>query len=349
MGATKVLIGAVNHLLPLASLDRNHLYSRACQRTLNKLTKVEFEMIDGAAAPPRLLDSEGDDEFKDNPLVDQAPTPRILFMVLGAPGEQYQSLETSQRLTWAQRPGVSCVWIKGDPAISRVDARPNGDWFLPVADVVETIFEKTVLATRWALSTLDFDYLVRTNLSSYWHLPSLERVLPAKAEPEIVTAKIGEWHGFHRDGSGGITQFASGAGMILGRGAAEALATLDARTYAGIPDDVAISMGLQNLGLSLSARARVDLSQFESLRMGDHFRLKGRHNPSDAVLRMHEVHDVLHAADPMKRRGLLAQQDAKEVERMHRSGVSRRRILASTLMRKMSQGRRASGFERDTN
>src|SRR6185295_16104042 len=103
--------------------------------------------------------------------------PRILIGVLAVEQPVYQRLvEEGLRKTWPRDVGgdVEILYYYGGRATTTVD----GDRvFFPTAEGVFNVAGKTALFFRHVLEHRTFDYLFRTNCSSYVDIPNLRRFL----------------------------------------------------------------------------------------------------------------------------------------------------------------------------
>lgn len=103
---------------------------------------------------------------------------------------------------------VEAYFLKGDPNMS-VDAEIRGDviWCKTEENLIPGILNKTILAMEAMLPRLsDFDFVIRTNLSSFYVFPRLLSFLDLLTPPDCFYASCLS--------SKGII-FGSGAGIIL--------------------------------------------------------------------------------------------------------------------------------------
>ena len=250
---------------------------------------------------------------------------RILVLVLSFDAEPWLSIELEgQRQTWAQDPppGVQVLFYYGltrGPTywLSKVTAkalkvarlrrarsafiRRMGRWSSgrPARRVGSRIHTgvpesyvntnaKLRAALRHALATDDFDYLLRTNTSSYVHLPGLQRFVAD------LSAQAAPFYGGFLGAKSGIS-YASGAGILISRDVAEAVATDPAWEY-DLVDDVAVGSSVERLGIRPTAIPRIDIpsprDEISSDRLRDCYlvRCRGQSCRSHDVLIMRRVH-----------------------------------------------------------
>ncbi len=262
----------------------------------------------------------------------RGPDPSILIVVLSLDAEPFRSIETlGQRQTWASPgdslPNVETLWLQGqtrglDRVLFRlrlkalrvlgaeraraacqrmrgrmVAGRPVrlvGDTL--VTGVPETYINtnaKTVAAFRYLLATNDFDFLLRTNSSTYIDKHSLRDVVASIGE--------GPFYG-GAPGFSGADRFASGAATLLSRSAVEAIVA-DAGWEFDLIDDVAIGRSMARSGIALHALCQLDvpgpleLQALAPADLADVFavRCKAAGSRTHDVLAMHRLHELYRA------------------------------------------------------
>ena len=136
---------------------------------------------------------------------------------------------------------------------------------------------KTTLAFKYLLDNYDFDYLFRTNTSSYLDVPTLLEYLAIKPRKNMYAGVIGT--------AFGNTRFASGAGILLSRDIVQRISDNSDRWKHGLVDDVAIAdlvATFQDPSVIVSELPRLDFASLEEAKSTDaetirenfHFRCK---------------------------------------------------------------------------
>jgi hypothetical protein len=102
---------------------------------------------------------------------------RTLILVLGARVSPYPDLIRTIKRTWAARDvaDLDVLFYFGADEL----ARHGRDLYLPVSDRYWDAGRKTLKAFEYALETCEFDFVFRTNCSSYVDLPNLRTHLQA--------------------------------------------------------------------------------------------------------------------------------------------------------------------------
>lgn len=215
---------------------------------------------------------------------------RVLVLVLAMDAEPWRMIEDEgQRKTWAAEPSVPVFYLYGKAGkatrtlakyvqkgvqkvggekVFRTFSRVAGRWMAsrPVrtegdrlmTGVPETYLNtnpKNIAGLRHLLATQDFDYIFRTNTSSYVNLAALDEYVQGLPATGYYAGFIGE--------SGG-TRFASGTCTLMSHDVVE-MAVNDAGWEFGLIDDVAMGRSMARAGVSVQPLKRVDVLTPEDL------------------------------------------------------------------------------------
>jgi hypothetical protein len=105
-----------------------------------------------------------------------------------------------------------------------------------IESYVPGIYQKTINAMEYVTNKYSFDYLIRTNLSTFWHLPNLFNFLNNIPKEKFA-------------GGFNIQGFLTGTGIIMSRDVAITVYTY--KNYSHISEDLAFSQTIQANGISL--------------------------------------------------------------------------------------------------
>ena len=144
------------------------------------------------------------------------------------------------------------------------------DQVLIDSDVIETrhytdfnqrITEKTHLGIRYCYENIAFDYLLRTNLSSFYDLAGLIKHLDTLEPQNIYAGKITtqyylDEYGLHQDFS-----FCSGSGFLLSRDVCQKIVQRDQLVSKKLIDDVWVRLILQDVPM-------LDMSRCDLIKVG---------------------------------------------------------------------------------
>jgi hypothetical protein len=98
------------------------------------------------------------------------------------------------------------------------------------------IYQKSIKAIEYVTNNYSFDYVIRTNLSTFWHLPNLFNLLDSKPKEKFA-------------GGYSFQGFISGTGIIMSRDVGILVYSNPNSAYIG--DDLAISQTIQTNQISL--------------------------------------------------------------------------------------------------
>ena len=174
---------------------------------------------------------------------------KVLVLVLHAESGAYAAMGAAQKRLWMADGPLECIQYVGgghgapvleDAHTLRIDAREGDKW---------KVGPKTVDAFRWAAENREFDFVFRTNTSSYVdqqmllaHAQTLPRLRHCSGR---IDARYGD--------------FASGSGYTLSRDLAESLVA-SGFMLDDAPDDVSLSRWLaKNAGVKAVDAPRIDL------------------------------------------------------------------------------------------
>lgn len=254
-------------------------------------------------------------------------TKRILVLVLTVDQEPWRTIETEgQRATWAATSDgeIPIFWLYGRTggvtrfllrasnktlqamgAVStlarfrhltgslaaRRPVREQGDKvYTQVPETQLGVNPKTRAGLRHILETHDFDYLLRTNTSTYVNLKLLAEFVAGLPDESYYGGFIGESNG---------VRFASGTCALLSRDAVQTIVA-DAAWQYEIIDDVAIGWSMRRAGLEVQPIHRIDVHTsedlgalgVETLRSTFVVRCKGLDSRQHDVAAMRRVHEL---------------------------------------------------------
>ena len=141
-------------------------------------------------------------------------------------------------------------------------------------DGYPNLAKKTLLAFEWAISNLEFDYLFRTNTSSFVDFKKLHKF--SKSNRNNL-----DYSGVVLDVIEG-DNIASGAGFFLSKKNVELILNNSEKFDESLPDDVAIARLLKSFKISPSNLIRKDLKSVPkpgSVYQSNHFHYRCRLDP----------------------------------------------------------------------
>lgn len=150
-------------------------------------------------------------------------------------------------------PDICSFFVRMDKSAPEAgELRGDTLFFKGQEGFIPAILDKTIAAFEYAQSHLQFDFLLRTNLSSFYIFPELKRLLETLPSANYYGGVIGQY---------GSIQYASGAGFMMSRDIVEKCINHKDLLARSTIDDVAIGQLLMNLGHVPSALSRFDFTQ----------------------------------------------------------------------------------------
>ncbi len=230
--------------------------------------------------------------------------PKIVFLIIASKSKPWKNiLKFGPRATWYNDLGglakVYEVYSDGSAGSSTIDPNDPKKVVIrldcpsalsisePVHSSRDALVFKTVSgwgellpvtfsALSYLLKNDDFDFVVRTNVSSYWNVPKLIKHI----EENQINCTYAGVLGSVEDESK-VISYASGAGIVISRDVAIKLVENYQKIDFDLIDDVAIGKLAEELNIKLSPLERLDVGRILSLLKGQiqfvdfyHFRLK---------------------------------------------------------------------------
>ncbi len=207
-----------------------------------------------------------------------SPTPKILVLIIAcdSPEVFFENQKTWRSYMHLDREHVEVYFIKADPKLDTTSSIVDDViWSKTEENYIPGILNKTILSMEAILPRLDeFDYVLRTNLSSFYYFPKLLEFL--KTAPQTNFYCGVDYYGW----------FASGAGFILSPDLVKLLVENKSHFLDNMAsfDDVLIGHFLRPRGVPIVPADRVDLTSIERWNSHDknfadhfHFRVKNDH------------------------------------------------------------------------
>jgi hypothetical protein len=222
---------------------------------------------------------------------------KVIILVLSARSEPYWRLENWVRGTWGsiKQTEVDIFYYHGDGQENAI----VGDTIYSVSlETMNNIGHKTLTAFD-LIKDLEFDFLFRTNSSSYVRQDSLVSFLRDKPR-----------HGFYCGIKGRLTNidFCSGSGYLLSKDAV--LKVLDNRVHwrHDLVDDVALGDLMNRIGVGISDCARrLDVNELgrpyciTDLWSHYHIRCACHHDRRLDIMHMKTIHRMLYGGNCINR------------------------------------------------
>jgi len=215
--------------------------------------------------------------------------PRVLYVIL-ASNDPTNELDLSmQRKTWLQR-------ISSDSrvVILRGHDKPGFEFDgetlrVPVSEAYQNILKKTILGFNWILKNIDFELLIRTNVSTYYDTERVSDVLSRMQLDHVEFGGFVERSNFSSVETSDGETFVTGTGIYLTKKSVLKLDSLDEVDFQGVPEDLAISRYLIETGAKMVSFPRVNLHSTHIILPGFQTRLKSSEISELASLRFQSL------------------------------------------------------------
>lgn len=185
--------------------------------------------------------------------------PKILVLVLHSDKQPWADIGRVQRETWMSDivDGVECLHYVGRS--SSVFVKDQCLFLTDEDGNIDRLGVKTKTAFKWALENRDFDYIFRTNTSSYVDMEMLREFLSGKPRNRY-------YGGTHvKSPSTGIT-FASGCGFAVSRDLVSMMVDSQSTFSDNYPDDLEIGLFFVRNGIKVENHPRTDLTRIFKVR-----------------------------------------------------------------------------------
>ncbi|NRB37950.1 MAG: hypothetical protein HRU20_05705 [Pseudomonadales bacterium] len=220
---------------------------------------------------------------------------KLVILVLSNNADPWNKIENEGiRKTWykhSQLPkNVSVLFYYGGDEEKIVDDR----LFLPYPELLENIGYKTIGAFEYVEENFDYDFLFRTNTSSYVHIENLLKHLSQYEFNKHI------YSGFN----GGM--FASGCGYTLSKKSVQTVINNKDKWNHELIDDVALGTLLNSLNIRNTNASRIDITSLMELPKLNvdllfkqfHIRCKCDWNRLNDIVIMKHIHDLYSGVKP---------------------------------------------------
>lgn len=199
-----------------------------------------------------------------NPLLTKPKTKNLKILVLIVASNQLQAWIDLQSI-WKKymhkdKNHFECYFVRADINLIKPFELDRENITVKVEDsYVPGILNKTISSLEAFYSRLDeFDYVLRTNVSSFYVFPRLLTYIQKLPEKNCYAAYPYAAY-YHKYGK---INFGSGAGFIISSDVAKKIVASkdEISKYSDLfPDDVVIGYFCQNIGLKITPASRVDI------------------------------------------------------------------------------------------
>ena len=217
---------------------------------------------------------------------------KIVYLIIASNLPENLLDESSQRATWAHEQPASVLWLRGGK--NEFYNAADRTLFVEIQENYQNILAKTVKGALWCLENLEFEFLIRANVSSYFVPTRVESYLSGflvRGNERFFGGFIENERGVGKANLESV--FINGGSMFMNRTAVEDLVKVDISKWQNCPDDISISKHLIGGGVVPTPIPRGNLCITGIFTNRIYYRLKSSNNSIMASGRMYRVHNVV--------------------------------------------------------
>lgn len=218
---------------------------------------------------------------------------RIIYLPLYAETNPFIEHKAAQALTCFKCCINDVYWIAGSDNCGAHFDKNSRILTLPVPEKFENIYTKTLVAFNWILENQEFDYVIRTNTSTYFETTKVEAFVRDLGYPKTLAA--GQFGNSPLTPSAKINQglFLAGTAILVSKELLSEIVLVDDTDWNSLPDDVAISMSISHLGVPFKELPRLDITDYRTFSPKTHYRIKSWNNNQVTIDRFYELENLL--------------------------------------------------------
>lgn len=219
-------------------------------------------------------------------------SPKILYLILASSNSEHERDALTQSQTWASQVQENVFWLRGSdlPSFKLV----GRELFVPTVEGYKNILRKTLQGLSWINKNFEYDFVFRTNVSTYVDVKRLGQFIKEKRMSLNSAAGYPEYLKKSEPAEKGhIEAFLSGSGILLGRDVSFEMTKSDCLFSDSSPDDVAISRFLRDSGVKTFFLPRSNIHSIHIYTPAPFIRCKSSTNEFAASIRMKLVHEIV--------------------------------------------------------
>jgi len=207
---------------------------------------------------------------------------KILICVLSLEEEPYISLEKTIRETWGSKlhPDVGVIYYYGGSnEIKMVDDK----FYSNTPEGLYNIGYKTLNLFDYSLKNMKFDYIFRTNSSSYVNIEKLLDFIKDKPKEKFYSGVIGNHNGVN---------FASGSGYFISKDLVGLVVRERDKWDHTLIDDVSLGKLMTENNVKIYRGKRCDITNYShNINNHYHYRVKTENNRNNDIKLMFYLYD----------------------------------------------------------
>lgn len=171
---------------------------------------------------------------------------KLIVLIIDADSDPVYQIGRDLWRENAARHGIQVFFLKASPAVTDDTVYVDGDCLYTkwIDDLHPRINDKTLKAFQYCHEHCDFDYLLRTNLSSFYRLDALQAYLAGAPRQHFYAGPVQHLEIQMEEGGSYLLEYISGSGILLSRDLVPALLTRKTRIPQHHVDDIWIGVAL---------------------------------------------------------------------------------------------------------
>jgi hypothetical protein len=222
---------------------------------------------------------------------------KLIFLIIASNDPIHLRDEETQKNTWARIGLADAIWLRGDETTHFEETTRT--LYVEIKDNYANILQKTLLGIDWCLDNLEFDFLIRANVSTYFDVEKTKAFL-SKIEPNMEF--FGGYLDFVKTSSniGWDNLFVNGGALFFSKETTKTLKEMCGNKWLSSPDDFAISQFLIKRNIKPVQIPRGNVAQTGILTNRMYYRMKSSSNSNMATLRMRKLFQIKNSSSPIQ-------------------------------------------------
>lgn len=223
---------------------------------------------------------------------------KLIFLIIASNDLVHVQDELTQRKTWAKSNSIESIWLHGGD--TTYFDKYERTLCVPMEEAYKNILPKTLHGLNWCVDNIEFDFLIRANVSTYFEVEKIMEILEKYSPNEDL---FGGYLDFIKSSAGNSyhNMFVNGGAIFLSNKTVKRLLRMNFMEWFDKPDDYAISQYLFSQKVKPIQIPRGNLSNTGILSKKPYYRAKSSSNPVMASLRMQSIFDLSEESNPLRR------------------------------------------------
>jgi len=242
---------------------------------------------------------------------------KIIILIVASNNQEHETDLLCQKNTWVStcNEKVSVIYLRGWN--NDYFYREEDTLFVPCKEEYSLILNKTILGVDYIIKNLDFDILIRSNVSTYFETDRLVQELNHSKYKKSFFGGYFDRSNQLAFGNRNSFEYVQGAGIFLSKQAAIEICKIDPADFSGVFEDLVISNFLHTKGLTKIRIARNNLQSTYFFIPTFYIRTKNSANPKSASRRMNLIHEFFQAKNTMNKIVAYLKIQANEISEFH--------------------------------